>query len=385
MEKEDLASNDIYRIIAPVLLTEQHDFLFRKIKAYMRNYSCETLGIFGTGQEARPFGERLPELFKINPDLNVIFLDINPKVLFGGEENGKPTKGLEEFIMEKEWSAGRTPVEGLPNGGETKTYFFVQHNFKEKFPFKRGSIDCIDSTLSLHHATQNYELIRKITRDIYRILSPGGLFHWGTGISDMKYSNKKMEEIRKITAETLGIKTAVIDERDLPHTYTTGSKNPDLTITVELFKKNKEDRKEPGQGLIRIPVKPEDAEKLRTALYRKGMFEQKYENNMLTIPLIDPNREEDRTGHLAEVDRHYLIVLDILKRKLPKNLGINARENAIKAILKEWSDARQGIVEYYTRPEDLKEILENQGFWNIRIYPNRNNLLSNIIAMRPHL
>lgn len=367
MTKQDLAANDVYRELARCILPEVHRNLFDIIKNHIQNNDIQTLGVFGTGQEALPFGSRMAELFEINSELNLVFLDYNSQLLFN-EDNKKP--GLEQFLRNQDYSRGRNFIRGIPQGGERSTYFFVEHNFKKLFPFPNESFDALDSSFSLHHATQNISVIDGILKEVYRMLKPGALFHWGDGNVDMKYSNSKMDEINELVSQVLDKPARVIDGRDIGNNsvYILGSDKPNaVEIDVDQF------------GFVHIKISKKEAESVGERLKFEGYVTMNYNKGMLSMPLIDKQRKEDYEGMIKGVDNYYARILTSLTQNLPEKF----KETGVRNVMKEQEDAERGVVEFYTNPKILKQRLEKAGFVDVFVKENTKGIFCNITSYKP--
>jgi hypothetical protein len=225
------------------------------------------------------------------------------------------------------------------------------------FKFWPQEFDCIDATLSIHHATPYQRDLDAVVSGIYGILKKGGMFHFGTGNVDMKYSEKKINKIAGDFYQTIGSPVNVIDARN------------------EGFEKKMAFADGKWQG--------PNAGYTNVHISKEGTISVGTYGNKQTKPLIDPDNEEDYKGLVLPVDTYYGHLQAKADKGLEKGLiDKELHESVSKAIDFERQNARKGIVEYFSGEEMILQSLEKAGFKVEEVKHHEQEPFYNIVAIK---
>ncbi len=111
----------------------------------------------------------------------------------------------------------------------------MEWNIQKGFPLPDVSVDAIDMTVSMHHITQYKSDIDTLFRQASNIIKDGGILHIGEGNVDMKYSERKIQQIaRDICA--FGVRGVLISDGryadSSPRQWHVGERDTEATIHV---------------------------------------------------------------------------------------------------------------------------------------------------------
>ena len=366
---------DAYTKSAPALLGDMHKYLLDSIEKHLvvsrRMYGdgSRSLLVIGPGPQALPFStdrERLKGMMGLEG--KIVLLDC----VFDAEKIGQSIQGLAEAGL---FDSGYfrigtiTDEEINPEMLDKETISYQKGDLKKNLMFPENSFTCVDATLSIHHATPFEKDLDRITQEIYRVLAPGGLLHFGTGEVDMKYSEKKLENLARDLKDFYGnCVVQISDERDRssPRRLEYGSGNSTIEARVD------------ESGMLHFPKESGLLQHLQERNY--GVRE---ENGELLAPLINPNYLVDRKELVEPVETYYAAIQ--ARAKDGEQQGIADSDlvaDVKKAAEFECGNASRGIVEFYTKEERIVESLQKAGFKDILVQHHEKGPFYNITARK---
>jgi len=364
MGKKDTAENvATYSVITQIeTIRKLHSNLLREIANALQKRRAPTLGIFGIGGEVSPYGY-FPRWFTDNVgEGNVVVLDYNPKILgmgyrylnsqqvfdsFTPEVHLKSDSSIEELLQ-----GGRSPPLSIVNVNPDvvidprtfgdRRFIFSEANFKFPLRIAEESLDAVDSTLALHHVFAYTEDVRRIFREIFRVLKPGGLFHLGEASVNMRRSEENIEKIMGVLDDVY-----FSDERDPECMVRIGSPRAKYRLILT------------EEGHFEI----DNDEDVRNKLSSHYTFT--VNDGKIFLPLIDPVRDAD----FVEAVNQYYLRNNIEKARLlgimdPSQKPFTAKriQDSIQQGLIEKGNAERGLVEFYSPQEFLITMLREVGF-----------------------
>jgi hypothetical protein len=181
------------------------------------------------------------------------------------------------------------------------------------------------------------------------VLKLGGLFHFGTGRVDMKYSERK---IYKILSDLKLTGAIIIDERGktVKRRFGTSSAvNFRITHTGQVVITNLE---EPPLYL--------------RMLQEMGYSDVSIKDNSIVLPLIDPGMPDDLSHHIVLVNEYYNAIRSTAEDGFTAGLmDKDLLAAIITGINFECNNAIQGLVEHYTSESRIIESLRKARFSEI--------------------
>ncbi len=341
LSKDDIACKGVYPALARALMPDLHANTLELLKKGTSGKECVDLLVVGPGTEVLPFSERPATVDRLASG-NLILVDYNESICKKIPEYLKSIG----FLSNREIKELKGRYSG--NSGEKNIYVGKQ-DVRAGFPdFADKSIDAIDMTVAVHHATQYERDVLRIFKDAYRILKDDGVLQIGEGNVDMKHSERKINRIVRDLLEGGAKGVKITDkrytDRDAREFYV-----GDRAAASEMYLND--------AGLIRISGL-ESAVKTAEQFKSKGYKQMIPVGNELVLPLIDASIEEDFQGLIVPVREYYAhITRDTLDR-----IDSSKRDDFLKAIGKEIMDAERGLVEYYSSPSIVINNLEKAGF-----------------------
>ncbi|MBW3002292.1 class I SAM-dependent methyltransferase [Candidatus Woesearchaeota archaeon] len=367
---------DAYTKSAPAVLNDLHQYLLDSIENHLvvtrRTYGGDerSLLVIGPGPQVLPFSsdrDRLKGMMGLEG--KIVLMDC----VFDAEKIGQSIQGLAKagFFDSGYFRIGTiTDREINPETLDKETISYQKGDLRKNLMFPDKSFTCVDATLSIHHATPFEKDLDKITQEIYRILKPGGFFHFGTGAVDMKYSEKKIDTVANDLIEFYGdCIIEISDERDRsnPRRLEYNSGNSTIEVRIDEY------------GMLHFP---------RESGLLQHLQERKYavseENGEIVAPLINPDSDVDRQGIVEPVSKYYAAIQS--RAEDGERQGI-VDSNLMAAVKKaaefEKNNAARGIIEFYTKEERIIESLQNAGFKDIQVQHHARGPFYNITAGKP--
>ncbi len=340
-ERKDIANTfgDVYSKTAVVLLAEIHDYLFQKTEDYLSSIAGKkTFAVLGPGPTVLPFSTNPERVSKMIGEGSMILMDY----VFDTENVAKTVEKLQEvgfFDYLEVGDIGKTNPKHL----RPRSVNFLQGDLRNNLPFPENSIDCIDSTLAIHHATPFAKDLDRITREVYRVLKHGGMFHFGTGNVDMKYSEKKIEKIVSDWREYNQItECSIIDARDtISSSQIQNNNGPSITIMSD--------------GTIQISN--------NAGFGNKYALDSDTKHARVSMPLINLSIPDDNEGLGRPVNKYY----DAVMNKVTSHYNAGELDQVVyrqfsEAVAAERTLALKGLTEYYTGKPRLLKSLQQAGF-----------------------
>lgn len=401
-EKKDIAhATEIYPvIIANPIFRNLHRELIYNVGRHMEHLDQDrTLLILGLSPVASPYADNKRWLDDIiGPKGKIIALDYNVKIIskamaylsekgFFGKNQYDPRvvlsyedskdcllqNGFAKFLKSQnipfekivEVSNKRIDPSKLPS----KTILTGEANLNYGINLADNSVDCIDATLTLHHVAAYRQQIKSALQEVYRVLRPGGMFHYGDAFYDARGSEGKINKIMNEMTHLTGLDMVMFDDRDADwkvHAEYSASKD---YKEVPLLKQGKPKTEKPvvevtPEGFIKIPLVGNLDDCIKR-LDQLGYKQKEVKEDFIEIPLIDPVVEKQHIDNVYEFED--------LVRELKKGLYATTNfspeliDEAITRGDKERDIATKGIVEYFSPKEFLTELLEEVGFENIKV------------------
>ena len=403
-EKRDMAhSIDIYPIIiSNPIFRNLHKELLYNIGRYMENLGSDrTLLVLGSSSLVSPYGNNKSWLDEaLGPSGRFLVMDYNIKIIAKGLLHLQSKKFFPEYHPQVHLKSVSAKSYLLEEGGDKflqeenaddiifkvtslmidphklpeKSMLFTEGNLSYGLNIKSSSVDCVDSTLTLHHVAAYRQQLKYVLQEIYRVLKPGGMFHYGDIFVDMRSSERKINRILNLVTTITGEHVTLYDYRDPEWKVTTTySPNreyeqvPRLDVVTE---------KPESTGLI-VEVTPEAeilipnvSDKISATLSELGYTNRTITPDYIIIPIIDPNVE---TQHVQDINEFQDLIIELKKGLYATT---NFTEEEIDAAIvrghKEREISLKGIVEYSSSREFLIDLLKEVGFEKIVVeLPNK--------------
>ncbi len=360
--KPDIACKLIYPALARAALFDLHDNTLEMVeKGLDSTKGPRNLIVVGPGTEFLPFSNNLDNVVRMLNGGNLMLMDYNEEIC-GKLEDHLNEKGFDKYFTIEN-------VQGDYNLNDAKSTIFVEtRDLKQGYGFPDNSIDGIDMTVTIHHATQYESDLEQFCKDAYRALKPGGIFHIGEGDVDMKHSEKKLKKLAKDIIKSGEKAVRVTDARyhdSEPRVLHFGDVKYTATMIVS------------DTGMIKVSYG--DAPRICKHLQDKG-YKQIYRNNGdIILPLIDHAMEEDFQRQIVPVRNYYSEIIETCLPRLAKEY----HADFLKAISKERSDAECGVVEYYSPPTMVLDNLRKTGFKIQETRYTKHGPFVNILARKP--
>ncbi len=414
MTNRDIATvfGDPYSKSCPKVLGDVHGFLLSTLEAFLIENKEPTLLVLGSGGQVLPFSckytkdgklgdsnrDRIKRIIKNGRIISLDYLLEESKY---GLERGVKTLEAMGFFDNGYFTNAGFNLEGIVKPEELSkgSICFLLNNLRDKLRLTPNSIDAVDATLSIHHASITREELARIYKEIFRALKPGGFVHLGEGNVDMNYSEDKLVKIGQDISSILNSDVLVTDEREKSTEYVVnaffenGGKHESLPVITRQEAENKKNYAsvkitEDGLVVLRannpneLIITKDLAYKVRDEMKNRGYKQMFVFDDSLTLPLIDPEMPEDVRGQIEPVNRYY----EAIKNKVMKGYsGIDDELVAqiIKGIDFESGNARRGTVEYYMGEEQIVRTLREVGFIDIRVTHHEEEPFYNITARKP--
>jgi len=314
----------------------------------------------------------------------VAFFDYNPDIIAGSKDalvnprwddpKGVLSRGFEFLDIPKEKDVDLSQV-------GKRRIIIREGDLSDRFAFPDNSVSAFESTLAIHHATPYTPDLYHVVDEVHRVLTPGGLFHWGAGIVNMRHQEAKIHRVASVLNQYGDV--MVYDRRDFE------SARNDV-VAKAYYRKGKDYDQVPlgqeGEHYYAVTISKEGGIVIQGGsntkkLLQEAGFKQVHSvGDMTIIPLIDPGMQDDREQYLESVNHYYEEIISF-------NQGIFKDRPDVAAVVfqadnKEYSDAARGLFEYYTHPNIIAEVLEARGFRDITISPDSNGIWCNITARK---
>jgi len=246
-EKKDIAhATELYPvIIANPIFRNLHRELIYNVGRHMEHLDHErTLLILGLSPVASPYADNKPWFDEmIGPNGRVIALDYNVKVIakamgylsekgFFDSDSYTPKvvvkyddskdclfkNGFGKFLTNHnipfEQVVEKSQEKINPAKLSARTIIAAEANLNDGIQLEDNSVDCIDATLTLHHVIAYRQQLKSVLQEIYRVLKPGGMFHYGDAFYDARTSERKINSIMNEMAHLTGLDMVLFDNRD---------------------------------------------------------------------------------------------------------------------------------------------------------------------------
>ncbi len=364
---------DLYLRTAPAVLGEQHKFLFKSIEKHLKSLKKEdkSLLVIGCSEWVLPFSYYPERVSSMMGKGKICLMDYTDERVYGAID----VLNEINYPAESGFRLNKIPViEADPVITDARTILAVKGNVRDKLPFPNNSFDCIDANLVIHHATPYLHCLDSIASELFRVLSPGGMLHYGDGDVDMD-SESKLIRIMLDLSIYFGKSPILVDVRDQENGYVTNwhfkdGKREFVHMTCgngHLVTLSKE-------GIITVPTEKADA--LTEFLSKRGYSEVRVSGGNVLFPLIDPVMDK---GFVEQVKEYYsgiwyLALANGCDDKLLKEFrwALNFEE----------SNALKGVVEYYRGIGDVENSLKKAGFSGISKNVRKTGPFYSILAYK---
>ncbi len=363
---------EFYKETAPVVLGKLHNYLFKRISGFLKTLKDKrNLLVIGPGPYFLPFSEFPEEVSKILGERGrLVLMDYNPDIIIKAMENLRRSSFFEKSGL-KDNSFREVKI---PDSLEARTVTFCRGDLREQLPFDDNSFDCIDMTLAAHHVTATLDDLDRVTSEVYRIMKPSSMLHYGEGFINID-TEKKIIDLAITIRDFFGFPILFTDERDPGHKkyyifeygenqreykrLQTTTKKP---LSEKFVSSSLDDLVLDSEGKLTIMTHSEDhAESLRRFLRKTNPKAIIYrEGNRIFMPLIDANSEKDQNELINAIDSFYGAIENQVKRNFKKEPYIL---QSMKLVLdKERETAKRGIGEFFKSYSSIKESLLKAGF-----------------------
>jgi hypothetical protein len=389
MEKNNViaeAGELIYNIIfsAPSL-SNVYDELLLTVADKIFFSEKRRLLVMGTGPSGSPYHLVPFKMKKFFKNSKVVFLDYSPNVIASCfarynelgiiGDNGLESQviasdddfeNISKMIKDRGFNADIKPKSELKESDLEGKITFLQHDLRDPIPKELGKFDAVDSTFTLHHVAQyRHVLIDRLNEINCNLLDKRGLFHWGTGLCDMGYSEKKIQKIAENASKAAKTFVTLIDNRQSEYPYEIKSIMEPYSFDVKKAANSGDKENQitiDENGIVYVPAK----------LVKEDIFMGYARNgDFFEFPLIDPEKEEDQEALIRHVQEFYIptnIEISKIKSYDPEMV-----KKAVEADRDERINAEKGLREYYLSEEDAFRFLEKAGFEDIRVArPNKD-------------
>jgi len=403
-EKKDIAhATEIYPvIIANPIFRNLHKELIYSVGRHMEHLDHDrTLLVLGLSPIASPYADNKQWFNEtLGPNGKVIALDYNVKVIAKAmaylSEKGFFKKGgykpkvvlnyedSKDFLFDngfgKFLSKNKIPLNEVveiskskinPSELPARTILSAEGNLNFGINLTDNSIDCIDATLTLHHVAAYKQQLKSVLQEIYRVLKPGGMLHYGDAFVDMRASEAKINKIMNEMTHLTGLDMILFDCRDSEwkvYTEYSASRNykevPELKLTNDKPVTEKPVVEVTPEGVIRIPVIG-NLDDYIVKLEQLGYKQKEVKKGYIEIPLIDSEIEKQHIHNVFEFED----LVRELKKGLYATTNFSAEliDEAISRGDQERDIALKGIVEYFCPKDFLMDLLKEVGFEKLHI------------------
>ncbi|MFH1438975.1 MAG: class I SAM-dependent methyltransferase [Candidatus Woesearchaeota archaeon] len=398
---KDIATvfSDAYSKHAPEVLGDQHRFLLDNVERFMlsREFADEdkSLLIICPGEHVLPYSVQYDNgnLGKTNrarikrmlTNGRIVIMDYMQNAL----ERSRGTLESLGFFDDRYFRRGIFSSSGEHDVRKllSESISFQLGNLYDKLRFPDESVSCVDANLVVHHATPTIGDLERVLGEIHRVLEPQGMFHLGTVDVDMKYSEEKIRRVVAEVQEYAGKDVLLRDERDGYN----GNSRVSLWEMHESYdnfpyvsRDEVESQREKNFTTIRIndegmiEIRADNPQVLSAYLSDRGYEQMSVSDDSVSVPLIEPQMQEDNEGLIIPVDRFY-------DSALARVVRYKGRDDELVAAITqgiefERANARRGLVEYYTGQEKLLRALEKVGFNRVTAHHHENGPFYNILA-----
>lgn len=359
--KPDIACKPGYSDSAKIVLKEVHENLLTTLESKLKEKQNPNLLIVGPGADILPYANNLKRFKNIIKNGNIILSDYNPEIC----------KGLPKKIQEIGLDKRSIKYNDEFNKNKTNTTYIQESDIRFGTGLPRNSLDAIDMTVSVHHATPYIDNLDSIFKSAYNSLKKGGVLILGEGNVDMKYSEKKINKIREDYMQAFGKQPTFVDLRlgDFKNPLklepdSNGEINYNEAIGIT------------NDGYVKI-FSEKNGQKLFDEFAKRNYFSNnpfsgfvKMTNNSINFPLIpwkgNLNEglsdifgfKDDYNGLIAPVNEYY----DAIESVLQQNTDTETYAVFKEHLREERNNAKKGIVEFYTAPTDVLQSLQRTGF-----------------------
>jgi SAM-dependent methyltransferase len=341
--KPDIAANTIYPALARATLFELHANLLELLMKWLSlREAPKNLVVVGPGSEVLPYSEHLESLASLLAGGNLILLEYNKEIC------DKIPAYLENKGFASRFRIERSKDEDIIDPGNFHNTILVkQWDIRNGYPLPVDSVDAIDMTVSMHHATQYVSDINDLFIHAKKILKTGAILHLGEGDVDMKYSERKIKRFAQdvLGSGVQGVRVSDSRNEDFsPRKWHVGEEDTGALIHIN------------SNGMVSIHHS--DIKTVSSHLVKSGYKQLQITDNTAVLPLIDHSMEEDFQGMIVPIRAFYDAIAELCLQRLDSA----HHKEFVKALSKERSDAERGIVEYYSLPSSLCDALNNTGF-----------------------
>lgn len=382
-ERKDVAniSGDVYFRTAQLLLGPMHSFLFGEIEKYLSSIEAEkTLLIIGHGDAVLPFSydpKRVSNM--LGPKGKIVLVDYSVKKI----ENAIAYLTKIDFFKKSNLTNNGLKEISDPKSLEARTMTFTEGNIKRQLNFENGVFDCIDMTLTGHHATPFLADLDKLTSELYRVMKRGAIIHYGEGSRYMNSESKiiKLAEYAVTFFDTNIIFTDMRDKEFVKRgLFEKGVAYARFPEKQEIEREGLElILDELGQVTLITPSK-ELAVKFCKFLGLKGRKEIRQFEDIVYVPLIDEGNKDDKTEFIDPIWTLYGSLINKVTKHFAKDPKF--RIEARKAITDEFENAKRGLVEYYKSIGYISNSMLRSGFKELRKKMYRKSLFGSLIARK---
>ncbi|MFH1439459.1 MAG: methyltransferase domain-containing protein [Candidatus Woesearchaeota archaeon] len=417
---EDIAASQIYKKIARASLYDMHNYMLQALSGFFAGRThrglINTLVIAGQGPEAVPFSRNLDlveamigngciAMFDCNKNIIAGSIDALIKPMFEDDETVSDAKrtGIRErgytLVDDKDSAA----VLNLREFGQ-RQIIIRQGNLADPFAFEDNSVSAFEATLAIHHVTAYTQGLHHVIDEAHRILEKDGLFHWGTGIVDMRYQEEKIHKLALDLASLGNYKVVILDKRDpdagvgvdnakIQHKalYLIGESYSSVPLISEELKVEINASSVSREhlifvnilkdGMVVIDFLPEKEAAPHVSKLRDMGYKQLYSSGRrIVMPLIDVGMQSDREQFLDSVNHYYDGIKGVNAVLFADDPDIAAKVLSVDN--KEHGDAARGLYEYYTHPMKIVNLLEQRGFRDVQYRPDKHNVWCNITAIK---
>lgn len=366
--KPDIACKSSYTDISNSLFGEIHENLFKTLENKLVGDTPKNILVVGPGTDVLPYANQWDRTKKVLNGGNIILSDYNAEISRKIPRN-LYRAGITDYKLLFEQEFDPKILDSVQIRTEDVSY---------GIKLSDESLDAIDMTFSVHHATPYVENVDSIVASAYKSLKKGGVLHFGEGDVDMKYSAKKIDKIKSDFKELVGRDYIFDDARSVGRINSLESDNSFLyaldrhkrkinnTISIDL------------EGCVSITADVR-GKTLRNLFQDKGYSSIIHSKNKIQFPLIDKDNEKDQAGLIEPVNEYYDAALSILKT----DLSSDAFTSASSALYDERQNAGKGLVEYYSHPTVLFESMRKNGFDVQNIQYDTRGPFVNIVGVKP--
>ena len=359
--KPDIACKPGYSDSAKIVLSELHENLLTTLEGRLKEIETPNILVVGPGEDILPYSKDTNRVKEIVKNGNLVLSDYNPEIC----------KGLPKKIQEMGLSDRFIKYNADFNKNSSNSIYVQENDIRFGTNLPKNSVDAIDMTVSVHHATPYFSDLDSIFKSAYDSLKKGGVLILGEGDVDMKYSEKKINKVRDDYKEVFGKDPTFVDFR-------LGDVNNPLKLEPNSDgKMNYNEFISIGNdGYVSI-VSENNGHKLFDEFAKRNYFSNNPFNillrvtpNAIKFPLIpmegkldeglskDFGFEDDYNGLVAPVNAYYDAIEDVLQ----KNMDAETYEVFKGPLREERENASKGIVEFYTAPTDVLQSLQKTGF-----------------------